>query len=81
MRLTPAEVTAIRTSGLTDTHWAQRLRTTVKTVRHARIGATYRHIPTPPDLILRQGSGCCRAHIAGLPVKANRRQRWSYFRE
>jgi hypothetical protein len=38
-----------RVSGLPDGHLARYWRTTPKAVRAARIGATFRHVPTPPD--------------------------------
>lgn len=79
MSLTDAQVTAIRTAGLTDTEWERRLRVSVKTVRRARTGTTYPHIPTPPDLIPRCGTGV-RSQSA-LPTYANRRVRWQYFRD
>jgi hypothetical protein len=55
--LTAALVTRIRTEKLTDTHWARMLRISPKTVRHARIGLTYRHVSTPPDIAPRDPTG------------------------
>jgi hypothetical protein len=79
VRLTPAEVTAIRASGLTDTEMARRLRRTVKTIHRARRGLTHSLLPIAPDTTPRDGTGR-RTH--GGPVRAKpARQRWSYFRE
>jgi len=76
--LSEAQVTAIRTSGYTDTHWARVLRARVQTIRQARVGITYRHIATAPDLIPRMGSG--KRH-PNKPDYANRRTRQCYFRD
>jgi hypothetical protein len=78
MSLTDAQVTAIRTTGLADTEWERSLRIPAKHIRRARIGQTYTHVPTPPDLIPRRGSG---RRGSAAPVKANRRTRWQYFRD
>ena len=48
--LTPELVHQIRTTGLSDTHWARRLDVPVRTIRDARIGNTWPHIATPPDI-------------------------------
>ena len=79
MSLTPDQVHQIRTTGLTDTEWERRLRIPAQTIRRARKGKTYTHVPTPPDLIPRRGSGA--RSRTGLPAKANRRARWQYFRD
>ena len=68
--LTDAQVTAIRTSSLTDVYWSTRLRVSPKTVRHARLGLTYPHVPTPPDRAPRDGTGCTHAIRSGLPQVA-----------
>ncbi len=73
--LTPAQVQQIRTAGLTDTHWARVLRMSVQTIRRARIGDTYRDVPTPPDTTPRDGNG------RGQKPAASRRTRWSYLRD
>lgn len=57
MTLTDAQVVAIRVSGLTDRHWERKLRIPSATIRRARIGETYTHVPTPPDATPRRGSG------------------------
>lgn len=78
MILTPEQVTAIRTSGFTDTEWERRLRVDVKTIRAARVGRTYSHVPTPPDTAPRDGTGR-RTH--GGPVRAKParvRRQWSW---
>jgi len=79
MSLTPDLVHQIRTAGLTDTWWAQRLRKSSRAIRHARQGLTYRHILTPPDTAPRDGTG---RRTYGGPVRAKpARRRWSYFRD
>jgi hypothetical protein len=47
--LTDDLVTRIRTEGRPDTYWERLLRLSTQTIRNARIGETYRHVPTPPD--------------------------------
>ena len=79
-KLTDAQVTAIRTSGLTDAWWGRRLRLDDNTIRNARTGSTYRHVSTPPDNTPREGTGTTHAMRSGLPVKARMaRARRSYF--
>jgi hypothetical protein len=74
MSLTDAQVTAIRTERLTDNHWARKLRTTNGTIRRARTGVTYRHVPTPPDTAPREG-GMPHWQIKAKPARVRR----SYF--
>ncbi len=57
MSLTDAQVSAIRTSGYTDSWWADKLCKPPKHIRFARIGRTYRHVLTPPDTAPRDGTG------------------------
>ena len=64
MILTDAQVTAIRTSGLTDNHWAREFRTTPGTIRRARTGVTYTHLQIPPDTAPRMGTGCGQKPLA-----------------
>jgi hypothetical protein len=47
--LTPKRVEMIRTSELTDAHWARVWRVAESTVRNARTGVTWPDHPTPPD--------------------------------
>jgi len=77
--LSDAQVTAIRTSGLTDSWWSRTLRISLQTVRDARQGIRYRHVPTPPDIAPRDGTGCTHAIRKGLPQKAvpaRQRMQW-----
>jgi hypothetical protein len=68
--LTSAQVHQIRTTGLTDRWWADKLRVRNATVRRARVGETYLEHPTPPDIAPRDQTGCTFAIRAGLPQKA-----------
>jgi len=70
MSLPDSTVVAIRTAGLTDAYWGRRLRVDDKTIREARIGLTYRHVPTPPDTAPREGTGSTYAIRRGLPQRA-----------
>jgi hypothetical protein len=47
--LTAEQVHAIRTEGRTDIYFATKYRTTVGTIRYARIGKSWANHPTPPD--------------------------------
>ena len=76
MSLTDTQVTAIRSAGLTDTEWARRLKISVGTIRGARIGLTYRHVATPPDVAPRDGNG-----RGQKPVAKPARVRRSYLNE
>jgi hypothetical protein len=81
MSLTDAQVTAIRTSGLTDRWWSDKLRIRVATVRMARRGETHKNHPTPPDIAPRDQTGCTHAMRAGLPQKAvprKQRRQWTW---
>lgn len=78
--LTDAQVTAIRTSGLTDSWWSQKLRISLKTVRDARQGIRYRHVSVMPDDAPRDPTGCTHAIRQGLPqmaVPARPRRQWT----
>lgn len=78
--LTDAQVTAIRTGGLTDRYWADKLRVGTTTVFRARRGETHKNHATPPDISPRDQTGCTFAIRAGLPQKARpARVRHSYF--
>lgn len=55
--LTPETVHAIRTSGLTDPHWARVLGVSCNAVRLARVGRTWKSHPTPPDIAARVPTG------------------------
>ena len=69
-KLTDAQVTAIRTSGLTDAWWSDKLRMRRQSIRAARQGLSYKHVITPPDTAPREGTGCTRDIRAGVPQKA-----------
>jgi hypothetical protein len=47
--LNAKRVELIRTSGLTDTHWARIWRVHTRTINEARRGLTWADHPTPPD--------------------------------
>jgi hypothetical protein len=47
--LNPTRVHLIRTSGLTDTHWARIWRVHTRTINEARRGLTWADHPTKPD--------------------------------
>lgn len=64
MSLTFDAVHRIRTSGLSDAHFARLYRVTRQTVRSARIGETFTDNPTPPDLRERDARG----RLIGEPV-------------
>jgi hypothetical protein len=57
MSLDAAKVRAIRTSGLTDAHYARIYKVSVRTIRNARTGLTWATHPTPPDRAPREGAG------------------------
>lgn len=81
MSLTDAQVSAIRTSGLTDRSWSEKLRKSRSIIRRARIGATYTHVATPPDTAPRDQTGCTQAIRAGAPQRAvprKQRRRWTW---
>lgn len=79
--LTAEQVAAIRTSGMTDRHWADKLRVGITTVFRARRGETHKSHATPPDLALRDQTGLTFALRAGLPQKAvprKQRRTWTW---
>lgn len=79
MSLTADLVHQIRTAGLTDRWWAEKLQVGRKVIMAARRGATYRAHPTAPDVAPRDSTGCTRAIRAGLPQRAvPRKQRRSW---
>jgi hypothetical protein len=61
VKLTDYHVKQIRTQGLVDSYWGRRLGVDDTTVRHARIGKTYQHVETPPDVAPRDGTGRSRS--------------------
>lgn len=80
MKLTEQQVRQIRTSGYTDSYWGRRLRVDDNTVRSARMGLSYRHIPTPSDTAAREGTGSTHAIRQGLPQVARpKRMRRSWL--
>lgn len=71
--LTDEQVILTRTARLTDTHWARLWKVTTTTVRFARIGHTYRHIPIPVDRSPRQGGGKLhRLNPKAVPARIRR---------
>lgn len=68
--LTDDQVHQIRTAGLTDRYWADKLRVPNATVRRARRGETHIDHPTAPDIAPRDQTGLTYALRAGLPQKA-----------
>ena len=76
--LTDDQVTAIRTAGLTDTHWARKLRVNQQTIRAARRGRTYTHVASPPDRAPRDGTGRSQGtyRIQAKPARPRRRWIW-----
>lgn len=79
--LTDAQVTAIRTAGLIDRWWADKLRVGTTTVFRARRGETHKDHPTPADTAPRDQTGCTFAMRAGLPQKAvprKQRRQWTW---
>ena len=61
----------VRVNGCTDAHNARVMRTTVDTVRKARIGLSHRDHPTPPDKRPRMGTGRYQGPKA-VPAKQRR---------
>ena len=55
-RLTDVVVTEIRQSKIPDMVWSRRLGISDETIRLARAGKTWRHVPTPPRLNIRMDS-------------------------
>lgn len=79
-KLTAAQVHLIRTSGYTDSYWGRRLRLSDDTIRRARMGIAYRHVPTPADTQPREGTGSTHAVRHGLPQPAReKRERRSWL--
>lgn len=79
--LTFAQVHQIRTAGLIDRWWADKLRVGITTVFRARRGDTHKDHPTPPDISPRDQTGCTFAMQAGLPQKAiprKQRRQWTW---
>lgn len=79
--LTDAQVTAIRTTGMIDRYWADKLRVGTTTVFRARRGETHKDHATPPDVALRDQTGLTHTLRAGLPQKAvprKQRRQWTW---
>jgi hypothetical protein len=74
VKFTDQQVHLIRTSGFTDACFARIWRKTVNRVRAARIGATYKNHPTPPDVRPRDPAGRYQG-IQAKPAKV----RHAYF--
>lgn len=71
IKLTASQVRAIRTEGMTDTHWSRVWGVHVRTIREARIGKTHKGVETPPDTAPRGNvPGSAKA------VAARRRRAW-----
>lgn len=57
MSLNHRRVEIIRTFGKPDAYWSRIWRVCVQTVRDARVGNTWRDVPTPPDTKPRARTG------------------------
>jgi len=55
--LTLAQVSRIRTAGLTDVYFSKLYRASRSCIRKARTGETYLDCPTPPDIRPRAAAG------------------------
>lgn len=72
-KLTDYHVQQIRTQKLTDSFWSRRLRVSITTIYHARIGKSYKHVAAAPDTVPRDGTG--RNAVLNPAAKAARTRR------
>lgn len=68
--LTSHQIHLIRSSGLTDSHWAQKLKVQRQTIYYARTGRTHADHPTPVDTVPRKGGGRMAGKMA-LRLRVN----------
>lgn len=71
--LTDEQVTTIRTSGMTDTHFARLYKVTPQCIYQARRAITYKYVKTPPDIAPRMATG--RRAVLNPAAKSARTQR------